>query len=255
MSDRLLQWTLMTPNDLDAAIEHMPLALVPCGSLEWHGPHLGTGCDSLRGEALCTSVAEKLDGGVVLPPMYITAPGFCNWRGSMFFTPALVKQVAAEMYRELEKCGFNTVLMLLAHAGSMQDESFGEPAEEYMKTSDMQIIVRAAPREMPAVRLGPGHAQADEAAELLIAEPRAVKLDRYDPKDTLIPKYDDCDPELYCQGLSEQHHDSVRRFMAREHYDWQEDLTEVVTPESAQAFFDGMCDALANELREAMELA
>ncbi len=252
MSDRLIQWTHMTPDDLDAAIEHMPVALVPCGSLEWHGPHLGTGCDSLRGHALCTGVAERLDGGVVLPPIYITAPGFCNWRGSMFFTPALVKQVAAEMFRELEKCGFKTVLMLLAHAGPMQDESFGEPAEEYMKTSDMRIIVRSGPKTMPEVRLGGGHAQAEETAELLAAAPDAVKLDRYDPDATLIPKYEGCDPELYCRGLSDQHHESVRRFMGREHYEWQDDLAEVVTPEAAQVFFNETCDALADELREAL---
>ena len=35
MGPRLLHWALMTPDDLDAAIEHLPLALVPCGSLEW----------------------------------------------------------------------------------------------------------------------------------------------------------------------------------------------------------------------------
>ena len=252
MSQRLLHWTLMTPDDLDAAIEHLPLALVPCGSLEWHGPHLGTGCDSLRGHAICTAVAERLDGGVVLPPMYITAPGFCNWRGSLFFTPGLVKQVAAEMYRELDKCGFRYVLMFLAHGGAMQDESFREPADEHMMHSDMRIMVKGAPRKMPDKRLGPGHAQADETAELLVAEPRAVHLDRYDPQKTLLPKYEGCDPALYYQGLSEEHHEAVRRFMGREHYEWQPDLAEVVTPEAAQELFDGVCNALAEELREWM---
>jgi creatinine amidohydrolase/Fe(II)-dependent formamide hydrolase-like protein len=101
MPARLLHWTLMTPDDLDAAIAHLPLALVPCGSLEWHGPHLAAGCDYLRGEAICTAVAERLDGGVVLPPLYTTAPGFCNWRGSISFTPGLVKQIAGELYRSL----------------------------------------------------------------------------------------------------------------------------------------------------------
>ncbi|MFQ6096267.1 MAG: creatininase family protein [Armatimonadota bacterium] len=252
MPERVVQWTLMTPDDLDAAIKHMPLALVPCGSLEWHGPHLATGCDALRGHAICTAVAQRLDGGVVLPPLYTTAPGFCNWRGTISFTPDLVKRLAAELYRELEKCGFRHALMLLSHAGAMQEESFREPAEAYMANSDLNIMVRTAPRKAPESRLGPGHAQADESAELLVAEPRAVHLDRYAPERTAIPKYTGCDPALYCRGLSERHHEAVRRFMAREHYQWQQDLPAAVTPEAAQRLFDSICDALADELRQAM---
>jgi len=250
MSEREVRWTHMTPADLDAAIEHLPLALVPCGSLEWHGPHLAAGCDYLRGEALCMAIAQRLDGGVVLPALYTTAPGFCNWRGSISFTPGLVKQLAAEMYRELDKCGFRYALMLLSHAGAMQDESFREPAHEYMTHSDLQIIVKSGPSSRdPDVGLGGGHAQADEAAELFAARPEAVWPGRYDPRDTLLPKYEGCSPELYCGGLSEQHHEAVRRFMAREHYEWQEDLARVVTPAAAIRLFEATCDALANELR------
>jgi len=255
MADRLLHWTMMTPDDLDAAIAHLPLALIPCGSLEWHGPHLATGCDLLRGHAICSGVAERLDGGVVLPPLYTTAPGFCNWRGSISFTPALVKQMAAELYRELDKCGFRYVFVHLAHAGAMQDESFREPAVAYRAHSPMRIRVQAGPTQSVEPHLGPGHAGPDEAAELLAAVPRAVHLDRYDPGQTQLPKYPGCDPALYCQGLSEQHHQAVQQFMAREHYRWQEDLAEVVTPEAAGRLLNAVCDALAQELREWMGMA
>ncbi len=247
-------WTLMTPRDLDEAISELPLALVPCGSLEWHGPHLGTGSDFLRGEAICSGVAERLGGGVVLPPLYVTAPGFCNWRGSLFFTPELVKRVAAEMYRELDKCGFRYALMFLAHAGKMQEESFREPADEYMKQSEFQILVSVGSGQRPGTTLGSGHGQADESAELLAAEPKAVYLERYDPRDTKIPKYDGCDPTLYCKGLSAGLHDAVREFMAREHYQWQTDLADVVTERSARALFDGVCDNLTQEVRKRFRL-
>jgi creatinine amidohydrolase len=244
----------MTPAELDAAVERLPLALVPCGSLEWHGPHLATGCDALRGERICEAVAERLDGGVVLPSLYTTAPGFCNWRGSISFTPALVKHIAAELYRELDKCGFRFVLMLLSHAGSMQEESFGEPAEEYMGQSDMKILVTMGPHGSPATSLGAGHAQADETAELLIAEPRAVHIDRYDPARTEIAKYEGCDPELYCRGLEERQHEAVRAFMGRKHYRWQPDLARRVTPEASKRLFDTLCDELTQKLRESFSL-
>jgi len=254
MAKRLLHWALMTPDDLDAAIEHLPLALVPCGSLEWHGPHLATGADALRGDAICTGVAERLDGGVVLPATWVAAPGFCNWRGTISFTPALVKQVAAELYRELDKCGFRYVLMHLSHAGAMQRESWGEPAQEYMKHSEMVILVQAGPSEQPEFSLGGGHAGPNEAAELMAAQAEAVHLDRYDPEDTLLPKYDGCDPELYSAGLTEESRESVQKFMAREHYEWDPDLAEKVTPEAARKLFDEICDGLADDVRRIMGL-
>lgn len=242
------QWTHMTPSELDAAIEAMPLAIVPAGSIEWHGPHLACGTDWLRGEAICAGVAERLGGGVVLPPLYVTAPGFFGYRGSVFFTPKLVKQVAAELYRELDKCGFKRVFVLLAHAGAMQSESFIEPANDYMQQSDMRILIRAGAEVRPECNLGGGHAQANETAEALAADERTVHLDRFDPTATRIPKYD-CDPALYCQGLSDGLHDAVRRFTAREHFTWQENLAEVVTPDAARTLFENVCDALADTLR------
>ena len=252
MSESVHQWTRMTPSDLDAAIARMPLALVPAGSLEWHGEHLACGCDHLRGEAICAGVAERLGGGVVLPSLWVTAPGFCNWRGSLFFTPALVKRVAAELYAELDKCGFRYVLVLLAHAGAMQSESFREPADAHMRHSDMQILLRAGAPLSEEVDLGGGHAQANEAAELLAAEPDAVFLDRYDPANTRIAKYEGCEPAHYCSGLSEKLHEPVRAFMAREHFPWQQDLAEKVTPEAARRLFDHVCDRLASDLAARM---
>ncbi len=252
MADRLLHWTHMTPDDLDDAIEHLPLAIVPAGSLEWHGPHLTTGCDHQRGDAICGGVAERLDGGVVLPATWVAAPGYCNWRGTISFTPELIKLVAAELYRELEKCGFRYVFVHLAHAGGMQNEGWGEPAEEYMKTSDMRILVKSGPTTRPNTGLGGGHAGPYETGEQMAPNPDCVHLDRYDPEDRVLPKYEGCSPELYSRGLSAEATESVHKFMARELWDWDADLVEQVTPEAARRHFDMICDAMADEVREWM---
>jgi len=254
MSSRVCHWALLSPRDLDAAIARMPLALVPVGSLEWHGEHLACGCDHLRGEAICAAVAERLGGGVVLPSLWVSAPGFCNWRGTLSFSPRVVKQVAAELYEELDKCGFRYVLVFLAHAGAMQSESFGEPAEAHMRRSRMKIAVRAGASLREDVDLGGGHAQANEAAELLVARPEAVFLERFDPADTRIPKYECCDPARYCAGLSTELHESVRAFMARDDFAWQPDLAAKVTPQASRRLFDHVCDRLAGELAQLMGL-
>ena len=242
-------WEEMTPSELDQAVERMPLAIVPCGSVEWHGEHLATGCDNLRAKWICTEAAKILRGGVVLPPLWITAPGFMNYRGSVFFTPALVKQVASELYRELEKCGFCHVLVYLGHGGKMQEECFTEPANEYMKSSTLKIGVSSGVYAEETLSLGNGHAQGGETAEFMACRPDLVHLDRFDPSDTKITKYAGCDPELYCAGLNREQHPAVRRFMAAEDFTWQHDLLDRVTAESAAEFYVASCNSLAEEAR------
>jgi len=171
------RWALMPPDELQAAIADMPLALVPCGALEWHGPHLAAGCDILRGEALCDAIAQRLGGGVVLPPLYTAVSALGDEPGTLCFSPALVRQVAAELYAELERCGFRYVLMLLAHGGPSQEAAFDESAEAHMAASDLTIIVAESP-QVPLETMGPEHAGADETLELLAANPSAVLLDR-----------------------------------------------------------------------------
>ncbi len=253
MSDTEVRWTMLTPDELDAAIERLPLAIVPAGSLEWHGPHMTAGSDYIRGDAICRGVAERLRGGVVLPATWVGAPGFCNWRGTISFTPALVRQVALELYRELEKCGFEWIFVHLAHAGAMQRESWEGAADQYADVGFAKVLVKHGPSGPFEHSLGGGHAGPDEAAELMAADPDAVHLDRYDPEDTLLPKYENCDPCLYARGLSEEAQAAVHKFMAREHYEWSPDLAEKVTPEAARAHLDETCDKLADEVREWME--
>lgn len=249
MSELSVRWEMLTPSELDEAIARLPLAIVPAGSLEWHGPHMTCGSDFLRGEAIGTSVAERLGGGVVLPPTWVAAPGFCSWRGTISFTPALVRQVALELYRELEKCGFRFIFVHLAHAGQMQREAWGGAADEYAEYGSAKILVKPGPDGPIAATLGGGHAGPDETAELMAANPAAVHLDRFHPEDTLLPQYEGCDPELYSRGLSPEAREAVFRFMAREHWQWDADLARKVTPEAAQALFDEVCDRLADELR------
>ena len=119
-----------------------------------------------------------------------------------------------------------------------------------MRQSDLEIMVSTGSRQRPGTSLGSGHGQADESAELLAADSRAVFLERYDPRDTKIPKYEGCDPGLYCRGLSVGLHAAVHAFMAREHYEWQPDLAQVVTEEAARALVAGVCDNLARDVRE-----
>jgi hypothetical protein len=44
----MVEYELMTPDEVIAAREKAPVAFVPVGPIEWHGPHLPLGIDGLH---------------------------------------------------------------------------------------------------------------------------------------------------------------------------------------------------------------
>ncbi|MCX7016543.1 MAG: creatininase family protein [Candidatus Sumerlaeota bacterium] len=253
-------WEEMTPEELDSAIARTPLAYWPLGSLEWHGPHLPCGTDSLRAAAICQRAAA-ISGGVVLPPLYPTAPGFTAYRGSIYFSPRQVKALAAEMHRELAKVGFRALVQLLGHAGNAQMESFSRPAEESMKKYGLRILTttgggaKAAELEARFGRkIGPGHAGPGETAQCIAAARGKQRLDRFDPRATRLPRYEGLDPATYYDGLSEENHERVRAHMARAEWPWEADLVDqVLIPGLPEALLQNAAENLAAKAKELLE--
>lgn len=59
----------LRPADIMRLREAFPLAYVPLGTLEWHGPHNPVGLDGLKAHALCLRAAEG-GGGIVFPVVW-----------------------------------------------------------------------------------------------------------------------------------------------------------------------------------------
>ena len=55
----------LLPEECVQRIQEMPVAYLPLGTLEWHGPHMPLGADGIQSKELFVRVAEKV-GGVVL---------------------------------------------------------------------------------------------------------------------------------------------------------------------------------------------
>jgi creatinine amidohydrolase len=252
-TDKIL-WSDMTPQELDSAIARTPLAYWPIGSLEWHGPHLPLATDSFRAEAICRRAAA-MTGGVVLPPTYFTAPGFAAYRGTISFSPALVKAIALETHRELAKAGFRALVQLLGHGGQAQQESFTEPAAESTKKLGLRILTTGGGAKLPPEkRLGAGHAGPGETAQCAAAARGKVQLDLFDPAATRLPRYEGLDPDVYCRGLSEPLHERVRMHMARTEWPWAEDLVEqVLRPGAAEELLRSAAEEVARQARELLQ--
>src|SRR5256885_16572734 len=67
---RTVEYELMRPAEIAQARARLPLAFIPIGPLEWHGPHLPMGMDGLHAHTVAMEVARRV-GGVVLPTYYL----------------------------------------------------------------------------------------------------------------------------------------------------------------------------------------
>ena len=60
----------LTPSAFLQRIKQAPIAYLPLGTLEWHGPHLPLGSDGLQSRGLFAQLAQEA-GGIVLPMLFV----------------------------------------------------------------------------------------------------------------------------------------------------------------------------------------
>lgn len=69
MAQKEVQYDRMRPRQIIEAREACPVAYLPLGTLEWHGPHNPVGLDSIKAHALAIRCAQA-GGGLVFPPVW-----------------------------------------------------------------------------------------------------------------------------------------------------------------------------------------
>ena len=74
----------LRPEELVQRVQEMPVAYLPLGTLEWHGPHMPLGADGIQSKELFVRVAEKV-GGVVLPMLFMGPDRIFHDGGKAFY--------------------------------------------------------------------------------------------------------------------------------------------------------------------------
>jgi len=69
-----IEWLYMNPSKFRERIDKVPIAYLPLGTLEWHGPHGPLGADALQPIGLFRDLASRV-GGVVMPPLFLGPDG------------------------------------------------------------------------------------------------------------------------------------------------------------------------------------
>jgi creatinine amidohydrolase len=195
-------WHDHTQSELAKILPGLEVALVPTGSTEIHGPHLGVGNDILS----CTKVAEE--AAKALYPKAIVANALwlgvaphnmtSQFPGTITLTAQTYMQVLQEVVESLLKHGVRRVVFINGHGGNEAPNitACREIREQlhYKHGVDMEVGTLSYWQGIPAqtwddvVEVEPerriGHGGEAETSILLSVAPQAVRMDLAQAPDT-----------------------------------------------------------------------
>ncbi|MBS3941795.1 MAG: creatininase family protein [Actinobacteria bacterium] len=124
--------------DVRDAVAANPVAVIPLGSIEQHGPHLPCGTDTFAAELVAKALAERIDalyvpfGPYGVTPIHAGHPGTINLRRSTF------EALLTDICHELADHGIHTVLLVNWHEGN--NASMNAVATELQDQRDLTFV-------------------------------------------------------------------------------------------------------------------
>jgi creatinine amidohydrolase len=167
----------MTWIEAGEKLKNTRLAIVPIGSVEQHGLHLGLGADWIQAWNIAKQVGERT-GSIVLPVMpYGVASHHQDFPGVMSLKPSTLTDVVFDVLTSLSLYGVERVLIINGHGGNLAaiTEAARVAREKYGMISAISqwwdILHNKPIYGQPAV----AHAGYAETAFTLASRPEAVR--------------------------------------------------------------------------------
>lgn len=193
-------------------------ALLACGAIEQHGPHLPIGVDTYLGYALGEAVARKLGNTLVAPTLrpgcsdhHINFPGTLSIRRETFIN--LLEDYCASLVNS----GFSNVVVFPSHGGNtdimkayvpkIARTHMDEASIYYFKPNTMSLSFWEA-HEISREAVG-AHAGYDESARMLVEHPDLVDMANAEEGMTISeffeePQINQSRLDSYTHGIDQQ---------------------------------------------------
>ena len=162
----------LRPADLDRIVAAAPIAYVPWGALEWHGPHLPFGLEGIAAEALAERVVQRT-GGVLLPPTWWAITTLPH-RFSLSIQSEVIQALWDGVFAELARAGFHMVVVISGHYAEGHELVLIDAAEHAM--AQHGLLVLAIPPLALVDETMLDHAAHWETALMLALRPKLVDL-------------------------------------------------------------------------------
>lgn len=179
---RSCKYEELTARELKAALNEKSLVYFPIGSLEFHGPHLPLGMDTIHAYEFCLQAAEQT-GGVALPPTVWGALGHVGYFGSLLVSEHTRDAIVRDVFRLLSEQGVKLIVATTGHWPAKQGERIGELAGEAMRGRPETQILTLDPFTANPTDKNPGHAGLNETALMMFLAPDLVHMDELREED------------------------------------------------------------------------
>ncbi|MFP4438235.1 MAG: creatininase family protein [Chloroflexaceae bacterium] len=137
------KYTELRPDALAAIRAAVPVAYLPWGALEWHGPHLPLGLDGMIAE----DVAERIvqcTGGVLLPTTWwpITAMPHA---ASLAIDSETVRHLWADIFAQLAGADWRVIVVISGHYAPAHELVLMESAMQAMQQHAGLLVLALPP--------------------------------------------------------------------------------------------------------------
>jgi creatinine amidohydrolase len=112
-------WYDLTSPEVAEAIAGSPIAVLPFGSVEQHGPHLPTGTDTIAARLVAERVAVGLDALLVPFGPYGITPIHAGHPGTVSLRRATFEALLTDIAEELVAMGVRSLVFVNWHEGNI----------------------------------------------------------------------------------------------------------------------------------------
>ncbi len=163
-------------------IDTVPIAYLPWGALEWHGPHLPLGTENYIAEAFAERIAKRV-GGLVFPNVWLPITPIPH-RFSVAIRSDVLYDLWDTLFGELARIGFKVAVVISGHASPAHELVLIDAAERAIATYHLNVLAVS-----PLAFIDPDmhdHAAHWETALMLALQPQLTALERLDGQDLTL---------------------------------------------------------------------
>jgi creatinine amidohydrolase len=197
------QIAFLRPEQILEEMKSCPVAYLPIGLLEWHGPHLPLGVDAFNAENAAILAADQT-GGLVFPTLYWgtereRSPEMLDWLGldpesyvvgmdfpanslpSLYCSEEILALLVREQLGLIARLGFRLVVVITGHGATNQIAVLERLAAEFNGREVVRVVVMLpfVINEQGVMEVG--HASLIETAIMQSLHPETVRLQNLPP--------------------------------------------------------------------------
>lgn len=129
----------MTSPEVSAQIQRNPLAVIPFGSIEQHGPHLPNGTDTIAAGVVADALAGELDALIAPFGPYGVTPIHAGHPGTVNLSRSTFESLLMNICEELIEMGLRRLVFVNWHEGNIA--SLDAVATDLQKKRDGVYVV------------------------------------------------------------------------------------------------------------------